>query len=187
MSRPIHILGISGSLRRGSYNTAALRAACEMLPDGLTMELADLSAIPLYNQDVDAAGAPEPVQHLKARIATADALLIATPEYNHSIPGVLKNAIDWVSRPAGRSPLNGKPVAIMGATGGAWGTIRAQAHLRQICFSTSMLPLNRPEVLIAQAGQKFDSDGRLTDETTRQFIRSMLEALAAWTIQLRGS
>ena len=187
MSKPVHVLGISGSLRRGSYNTAALLAACETLPDGMTMELYDLSAVPLYNQDVDAAGAPEPVQHLKARIAAADALLIATPEYNHSIPGVLKNAIDWASRPPNRSPLNGKPVAIMGATGGVWGTTRAQVHLRQICFAVNMLLLNRPEVLIAQAGQKFDSDGRLTDETTRQFIRSTLEALAAWTIQLRGS
>jgi chromate reductase len=187
MSRPVHVLGISGSLRKGSYNTAALRAACEMLPEGMTMELCDLSAIPLYNQDVDAAGAPEPVQHFKARIAAADALLIATPEYNYSIPGVLKNAIDWASRPPGRSPLNGKPIAIMGATTGNWGTVRAQLHLRQICVLTNMLPINAPEVLIAQAAQKFDAEGRLTDETTRQIMRSMLEALAAWTIRLRGS
>jgi chromate reductase len=187
MRRPIHVLGISGSLRHGSYNTAALHAACEELPDGMMIELFDLSPIPLYNQDVDAAGAPEPVQHLKARIAAADALLIATPEYNRSVPGVLKNAIDWASRPAGRSPLNGKPVAIMGAATGTWGTVRAQAHLRQICVAINMLPLNAPEVLIAQAARKFDADGRLIDETTRRIIRSMLEALADWTIRLRGS
>ncbi len=129
---------------------------------------------------------PDAVKHFKARIAAADALLIATPEYNHSIPGLLKNAIDWASRPPKESVLNGKPVAIMGATGGLWGTIRAQMALRQICVYTNMLPINKPEVLIARAGEKFDGAGRLIDETTREMIRAQLEALLVWTNRLRA-
>jgi chromate reductase len=186
MNRPIHVLGIAGSLRTGSLNTAALRAAAELLPEGMTLEIYDLSAIPMYNADVDANGTPDAVQDFKNRIAAADALLIATPEYNYSIPGVLKNALDWASRPAGRAPLNGKPVAIMGVAGGRFGTVRAQLNLRQVAFATGMLALSRPEVMIAQAADKFDAQGRLRDEPSRQQIAELLAALAEWTQRLRG-
>jgi len=182
----IHVLGISGSLRRGSYNTALLRAALELLPEGMTLETFDLSSIPLYNDDVRALGYPEPVRKFRDRIAAADALLIATPEYNYSIPGVLKNAIDWASRPP-NPPLDGKPVAIMGASTGNFGTVRAQMHLRQVCVYCNMLPLNRPEVLVMRARDKFDANGRLVDETARGFIRDMLLALADWVQRLRAS
>jgi chromate reductase len=184
MTESIHVLGFSGSLRRGSFNSAALRAAQELLPDAMTLDLFDLSPIPLYNEDVRAAGLPEAVQEFRNRLSAADGLLIATPEYNYSIPGVLKNAIDWAARPPD-VPLNGKPVAIMGATTGNYGTIRAQLHLRQVCVYTNMLPINKPEVLIARAQDKF-VNGRLVDDATRGFIREILQVLAAWTRRLRG-
>jgi chromate reductase, NAD(P)H dehydrogenase (quinone) len=180
MTDSIHVLGFSGSLRKGSYNSALLHAAGELLPEGMTMETFDLSAIPVYNEDVRQAGFPDAVQRFRERIAAADALLIATPEYNYSIPGVLKNALDWASRPPD-PPLDGKPVAIMGASTGNFGTVRSQMHLRQVCVYTNMLPINKPEVLVAQAKGKFDADGRLTDETTRGFVRDLLTALADWT------
>ncbi len=186
MNRPIHVLGISGSLRAGSLNTAALRAAAGLLPEGMTLEIYDLSAIPLYNPDVDANGAPAAVQDFKNRIAAADALLIATPEYNYSIPGALKNALDWASRPAGRAPLNGKPLAIMGVAPGRFGTVRAQMHLRLIAQATDMLALNRPEVIITGAADKFDAQGRLIDEPSRGQIADLLAALGEWTQRLRG-
>ncbi|MDZ7292114.1 MAG: NAD(P)H-dependent oxidoreductase [candidate division KSB1 bacterium] len=182
---PIHVLGFAGSLRKASYNAALLRAASELLPEGMTLEIFDLAPIPLYNNDVEAAGAPEAVRNFKECIRTADALLIATPEYNYSIPGVLKNAIDWASRPPKDSPLSGKPLAIMGASTGQWGTVRAQLHLRQICFANNMFPLNKPEVLVTRAAEKFDAAGRLTDETTRKYVRALLEALHAWTLRLK--
>ncbi len=153
MTSPIRVLGFSGSLRKGLYNTALLRAASELLPEGMTLGIFDLSPIPLYNGDVEVAGAPESVQNFKARIAAADALLIATPEYNYSIPGVLKNAIDWASRPPKDSPLNGKPLAMMGA-GGLLGTVRAQMHLRDILLHNNVLVLNKPEVYVARAAEK---------------------------------
>jgi len=180
----IHVLGFSGSLRRGSYNSAALRAALELLPDGMTLDLFDLAPIPLYNEDARAAGLPQPVQEFRNRLSAADALLIATPEYNYSIPGVLKNALDWASRPPD-VPLNGKPVAIMGATTGNYGTVRAQLHLRQVCVYANMLPINKPEVLITRAQDKFQN-GCLVDDPTRGVIRELLEALAAWTRRLRS-
>ena len=180
----IHVLGISGSLRKGSYNTRLLTAASELLPEGMTLETFDLSPIPLYNDDVRVAGFPKPVQQFRERIAAADALLIATPEYNFSIPGVLKNAIDWASRPPD-PPLNGKPVAIMGASTGNFGTARAQMHLRQVCVFCNMFPLNKPEVLLMHAQEKFDANGRLTDETARGFIRDLLLALIDWTRRLQ--
>jgi chromate reductase len=184
MPDPIRILGFSGSLRKGSYNTALLRAAGELLPDGATLETFDLSPIPMYNDDVRAKGFPESIGIFRDRIAAADALLIATPEYNYSIPGVLKNALDWASRPPDQ-PLFGKPVAVMGASTGNFGTVRAQMHLRQVFVTTNMLPINKPEVLVAQAKDKFDSESRLTDETTRGFVRELLEALVAWTKRIR--
>jgi chromate reductase len=185
MSDPIHVLGFSGSLRQGSYNTGLLRAAAELVPADMALEIFDLAPLPLFNEDVLTAGAPESVRQFKARIAAADALLIATPEYNYSMPGVLKNAIDWASRPVADSPLNGKPLAIMGA-GGVAGTVRAQMHLRQVAVYTNMLPLNKPEVTIQRARDKFDANGNLTDEHSREQIRALLEALAAWTRRLRG-
>ncbi|HZS85638.1 MAG TPA: NADPH-dependent FMN reductase [Stellaceae bacterium] len=179
------VLGISGSLRKGSYNTAALRAAQELAPPGMAIETIGISALPLYNEDVRAAGFPPAVQELRRRIAAADALLFVTPEYNYSMPGVLKNAIDWASRPPDQ-PFNDKPVAIMGASPGMIGTARAQYHLRQSCVFLNMHVLNKPEVMIANAASRFDAEGRLTDEATRGFIRDLLTALAAWTKRLRG-
>ena len=181
----IKVLGIAGSLREGSYNRALLRAARDLAPEGLEIRIFErLADIPLYNEDVRAHGDPEPVVALKEAIRRADALLWATPEYNYSIPGVLKNAIDWASRPPKDSPLNGKPVAIMGATTGLWGTVRSQMHLRQVCVFTNMHPLNKPQVLVARAASKFDDDGHLTDETTRRFVRELLVALVEWTMRL---
>jgi len=185
MSHPIRVLGFAGSLRHGSYNRAALRAAIELALVEMSLEAFDLSPIPLYNGDVEAAGIPEPVQRFKDRIAASDALLIVTPEYLYSVPGVLKNALDWASRPTATSPLNRKPVALMGA-GGMFGTVRAQAHLRQILLHNGMLVLAKPEVYITRCREKFDADGRLIDEPSREAIRALLEALAAWVRQLQG-
>jgi chromate reductase len=179
----MNVLGISGSLRQGSYNTAALRAAMELAPVGMTITQADISDLPLYNDDVRAAGYPDVVQRFRREIQEADALLIVTPEYNYSVSGVLKNAIDWASRPPS-APLVGKPVAIMGASNGMFGTARAQYHLRQICLACDMHVINRPEVMIGQAAQKFDASGRLTDEKTREFVGKLLVSLATWTTQL---
>lgn len=182
----LHILGVSGSLRRASHNSGLLRAAAQVLPDGVSLEIFDLSPIPLFNGDIAATGEPEGVRRFKESIAAADALLIATPEYNYSIPGVLKNAIDWASRPPKHSPLNGKPLAMMGA-GGVMGTVRAQAQLRQILLANDLHLLNRPEVYVIRSWQKFDGDGNLKDEATFQSIRRLIEALAAWTRRLNSA
>lgn len=180
---PITILGISGSLRQGSYNTAALRAAAELLPPGARLIEADISDLPLYNDDVRAAGWPPAVQRFRQQIADADAILFSTPEYNYSISGVLKNAIDWASRPP-QQPFEGKPAAIMGASPGAIGTARAQYHLRQIGVFLDLKFLNRPEVMIGGAADRFDADGKLTHEPTREFIKTMLSALSDWAKHL---
>lgn len=185
MANELRVLGISGSLRAGSWNSAALRAAQELAPPGMRIDLADLRALPLYDQDHEARGFPEAVQKLGSQIQAADAVLIATPEYNYSVPGVLKNAIDWVSRLPG-GPFAGKPVAIMGASPGMLGTARAQYHLRQSFVFLRSHVLNGPEVMIAAAHQKFDDAGKLTDAPTREFIAKQLEALAAWTQRLSG-
>jgi chromate reductase len=175
------ILGISGSLRKNSYNTAALRAAQELLPQGVTLEIFDLSPIPLYNEDIEPF--PVAVQALRERISAADALLIATPEYNHSISGVLKNALDWASCPPD-PPCEDKPVAIFGVSTGRFGTLRAQLHLREICAALDMLVLPKPELFIAHAREKFDAQGRLIDERTRQQLRALVEALVVRRHQL---
>ena len=188
-AKGINVLAICGSLRTGSYNRAALRTAIKLKPPGMTIETAEIGSIPLYNEDVRAQGFPPPVETLRRQIAAADALLFVTPEYNYSMPGVLKNAIDWASRPSSvrsTQPFNGKPVAMMGASAGTMGTGRAQYHLRQSCVFLNMLPLNKPEVFVAAAQTKFDASGRLTDETARTRIRQLLEALAAWTRLLQG-
>jgi chromate reductase len=179
-SAEISVLGICGSLRRGSYNMAALRAAIELQPPEMTITIADIRAFPLYNEDVRAQGFPSPVETFRRQIKEADALLFATPEYNYSMPGVLKNAIDWASRPPDQ-PFAGKPAAIIGAGAGMAGTARAQYDLRRSFVFLDMHPVNRPEVLIGQAQQKFDAEGRLTDEAGRGFIRDLLVALAEWT------
>ncbi len=181
----VRILGIPGSLRRLSYNRGLLQAARAVAPDGMPIEIADLRPIPLYDGDVDAEGEPQPVAAFKAQIAGADALLIATPEYNHLLSGVLKNAIDWASRPAGKSVLRHKPVAIMGASGGASGTARAQLALRQVLTSTECYVLPSPQVLVPNARERFDAEGRLTDERIREQIRALLEALREWVERFR--
>jgi len=189
MTTPIRVLGIAGSLRKASFNRGLLRVAAEMLPDGMSLDEYELGALPLYNGDVEAAGLPDSVQDFQRRIEAADALLFATPEYNYSMAGVLKNAIDWGSRPSPArqvQPFDGKPVAIMGASAGTMGTARAQYHLRQTCVFLNMLPLNKPEVFVPAAQTKFDASGRLTDETVRTRIRQLLEALAAWTRRLQA-
>src|SRR5437870_7672217 len=164
----IKVVGIPGSLREGSFNRGLLRAAIELAPAGMEIQMfTRLGDIPPYNADVDDKGNPEPVQGLKTAIREADAILIATPEYNYGVPGVLKNAIDWASRPPGKSVLNRKPAAIMGATPGGTGTARAQLALRQSFVFTETYALLRPEVLVARAHEKIDADGRVTDEPTR--------------------
>jgi chromate reductase, NAD(P)H dehydrogenase (quinone) len=184
-SGTVRIAGISGSLRRGSFNSAALRAAVELAPDGMRIEPFDLAPIPLYNEDVKQQGFPPPVADLRRRVKEADGLLIATPEYNYSMSGVLKNTIDWVSRPPDQ-PFDGKPIAIMGASMGVLGTARAQYHLRQCFIFLNGHVMNRPEVLITQAQNKFDGEGRLTDQPTRDFIAAMLTAFKAWTMRMRA-
>ena len=183
MSKPVRILGIAGSLRNESYNRAALRAATELVPEGATLETFELDGIPGFNQD-DEQNPPAKVTELKQRIRDADAILIVTPEYNYSIPGVLKNAIDWASRPYGDSAWNGKPAAIMGASVGALGTARAQYHLRQMMVFLNMFPINQPEVMIGNASQRFDAEGKLTDDATKEFIRQLLLNLVEWTRRL---
>jgi chromate reductase len=181
---PIHVLGFSGSLRKASYNSALLRAAAELLPPDMTLEIFDLQPIPLYNGDVEKAGMPAGVQRFRERIAAADALLIACPEYNYSVTGVLKNAIDWASRPPD-SPLNGKPLAIMGA-GGGFGTVRAQNHLRQIVLHNDMMALNAPQLTVSRARDHFDEEGRLITERYREQLAELLRALATWTKRLQA-
>ena len=184
-AKAVSVLGICGSLRKGSYNRMALNAAAELLPPDMTLESCEIGTLPLYNDDVRLAGYPKPAEEFRAKVKAADALLFVTPEYNYSISGVLKNAIDWGSRPPDQ-PFDGKPVAIMGASPGQSGTVRAQYHLRQTCVYLNMFPVNRPEVLIAGADRKFDAEGRLTDETTRKFLAQLLQALADWTERLRA-
>jgi chromate reductase len=179
----IKVLGICGSLRKGSFNMAALRTAIELRPTGMTVEVADISQIPLYNEDVRQQGFPPPVQKLREQIAAADALLFACPEYNYSMSGVLKNAIDWASRPPDQ-PFAGKPCAILGAAAGMAGSARAQGDLRRSMVFLDMHPLNKPEVLIGQAQTKFDENGNLADEAAKGFIRDMMAALDRWTRQI---
>jgi chromate reductase len=180
MSKPIRILGIAGSLRRQSYNRAALRAATQLVPEGATIDIFDIDGLPGFSQDEEQ-NPPAKVVELKQRIRDADAILIVTPEYNYSVPGVLKNAIDWASRPYGDSAWNGKPAAITGASIGALGTARAQYHLRQMFVFLNMFPINQPEVMISNASERFDADGNLKDEKTKELIGQLLKSLVDWT------
>ena len=180
----LSVLAISGSLREKSYNTALLREAVRLAPAGMAIEIASIREIPLYDADVEARGMPQAVTALSTKVKDADALLIATPEYNFSFPGVLKNVIDWLSRPPLDAALLHKPVAIAGA-GGRLGSARAQYHLRQVCACLSMLPVPRPEVFVLNAWEKFDADGRLKDELAAKQVGELLAALAEWTLLLR--
>jgi len=180
MDKKVHIFGFAGSLRKQSYNRSLLSAATEMVPDNATLEVFDLEGIPPFNQDLEQQP-PEKVKEFKAKIRAANAILIVTPEYNYSIPGVLKNAIDWASRPYGDNAFDGKPVAVMGASPGMTGTARAQYHLRQTFVFLNMCPLNRPEVMVSSANEKIDENGKVKDEKTRKKIRELLEGLVAWT------
>jgi len=186
MERAINILGFAGSLRKGSYNKALLRAALELLPKGARLEIFDLEGIPPFNQDLENQPS-EKVREFKAKIRAADAILIATPEYNYSIPGVLKNAIDCASRPYGDNAFERKPVAIMGASPGMMGTARAQYHLRQSFVFLTCFALNQPEVMVPFAQEKIDKEGKVTDQKTREKIKELLESLVAWTNKLRGT
>jgi chromate reductase len=180
----IKILGIAGSLRKGSYNRSALRAAVKLVPQGAELETFELDNIPPFNSDLERE-LPYSVRAFKAAIKAADAILIVTPEYNYSVPGVLKNAIDWASRPYGDNSWDGKTVGVMGATPGMVGTARAQYHLRQMFVFLNMFPVNKPEVMIADADEKFDSEGNLKDQITTQKIRELLETLIEWTKALQ--
>jgi chromate reductase len=184
MSEKIKVLAFAGSLRKGSYNKALIRVAVDVAPINVAIEVFDLEGMPLFNQEFEA-NPPPKVKEFKDKIRNADALLIATPEYNYSIPGVLKNAIDCASRPKTDMPLEGKPVAIMSASTGRFGGARAQYHLRQSFIFLNMHPVNRPEVMLSDAPHNVDANGNVTNEQTRQLIMQLLEALAAWTIKLR--
>ena len=181
------VLGIAGSLRRSSYNRSLLRAAKETAPEGMAILLEDLAPIPLFDEDLESAtgGGPEPVRRLRDRVASADGLLIATPEYNHSFPGVLKNAIDWLSRPAPEEVLAGKPIAVIGASGGPWGTRLAQGALRQVLYATESLVMPNPALFVREAGRLFDGE-RLVDQPTRERLEKLLAAFDRW-IQVVGA
>ncbi len=184
MEKTIRILGFAGSLRKDSFNKSLLRAAIEVVPSDAKLETFDLEGIPPFNQDLETQP-PEKVKEFKAKIRGADAILIATPEYNYSIPGLLKNAIDWASRPYGDNALEGKPVALMGASIGMLGTARAQYHLRQAFVWLNMYPLNQPEVMVPFANEKIDNDGNVTDPKTKEKIKELLESLVIWTRTLK--
>jgi chromate reductase len=176
----LNILGFAGSLRNGSYNRALLHVAADLVPKDVKLDIFGLEGIPPFNQDLEKS-MPEIVKEFKAKIRSADAILIATPEHNYSIPGVLKNAIDRASRPYGDNSFDGKPVAVMSASTGMLGGARAQYQLRQVFVFLNMHPLNKPEVFVTFANQKFDENGKLTDEKTKEFIKQLLQALVAWT------
>ena len=182
--KELTVLGIAGSLRKGSYNKSLLRAAVGLVPQDMNLEIFDLEGIPVFNQDTEQK-MPEKVKEFKSKIKEADAMLIATPEYNYSVPGVLKNAIDWASRPYGDNPFDGKPVAIMSASIGMLGGARAQYHLRQIFVFLNMYPVNKPEVIVPFAQDRFDANGNLLDNDTKKFLGQLLQNLADWTRKLR--
>src|SRR5215216_240824 len=185
MGNKLKIIGFAGSLRKGSYNRSLLRSAGQLLPQDTALEIFDLSDIPPFNQDLEA-NMPAEVNEFKSKIRESDALLIATPEYNYSVPGVLKNAIDYASRPYGDNPFNDKPVAIMSASVGMLGGARAQYHLRQMFVFLNMYPVNGPEVIVTFAQDKFDANDKLVDDNTRKFLTQLLQNLANWTRRLRG-
>jgi len=183
MGKAFTILGFAGSLRKGSYNRALLRAAQELVPESVVLDIFDLEGIPPFNQDFENEPV-EKVKEFKAKIKAADAILIVSPEYNYSIPGVLKNAIDCASRPYGDNAFEHKPVALMGGSPGMMGAARAQYHLRQCFVFLSCFALNHPEVMVPFVHEKIDKDGRLTDQKTRELIGQLIESLVTWTRRL---
>jgi chromate reductase len=184
--RTLRVAGFAGSLRAASFNRSLLRAAQELAPDGMEIEILEIGGIPLYDADVEAEGDPAPVAAFKRAVGAASGLLIATPEYNLGVSGVTKNVIDWASRPPRASVLDGKPVAVMGATPGMGGTARGQSQLRQAFVFTNSYAMPQPEVLVRKASELFDSDGRLTDEATRAHLGKFLAAFAAWIRRFAG-
>ena len=185
MTDKLRILGISGSLRKGSYNTAALAAAQKLAPDDVEFVIAEIGDLPAFDEDLES-DPPAAAVRFKQQVRDADAIIISSPEYNYSVPGFLKNAIDWASRPYGDSAWDGKAALIMGASVGPIATARMQYHLRQIMVFLNMHPLNKPEVMIGTAQNKFDENGELTDDATREFLRQAVEALVHWTRRLRS-
>jgi chromate reductase, NAD(P)H dehydrogenase (quinone) len=183
-TQPLRILAVSGSLRAGSYNRLLLEAVAELAPDALQLEPFDLDGIPLYDADDEQRDTPAAVTRLTDALRAADGLLIATPEYNASIPGVLKNAIDWASRPPQPTALVGLPTGILGAAAGMSGSMRAQAHLRLVLGHTNTPVLLKPEVYVTKPGQKFGADGALTDEETRAILQRFLTAFEAFVHQM---
>jgi len=182
-----HIIAFAGSLRRGSYNRALIRAAAELAPEGMSIESIEIGGLPFYDADLESQGDPPTVAAFKAALFGADGLLIATPEHNDGLPGVLTNAIDWASRLPGRSPLAGKPVAVMGASPSQVGTARAQHHLRQVLAHTHARVLPSPELLVASAHKRFDAELRLVDETTRRVLADLLKRFERWIARERAA
>jgi chromate reductase len=179
--RRIEVAALVGSLRRQSFNRGLLRAAMLVRPDNMHLYEVPIRELPYFNEDLEQGGNPSSVREFRSQLERADALLICTPEYSYSIPGVLKNALDWASRPAGRSVLRGTPLAILGASSGRSGTMRGQLHLRQISVAIGMLPLPEPETYITFAGDKFNQQGELTDQTSRDLVKTTMANLAEWT------
>jgi chromate reductase len=184
--RRIEVAALIGSLRRNSFNRGLLRSAMLLRPDRIHLYEVTIHDLPYFNEDIEQRGVPSAVRDFRAQLERADAVLICTPEYSYSIPGALKNAIDWGARPTGHSVLRGKPLAIMGASVGRSGTMRAQLHLRQIATAIGMVPLPEPEVYITFAGDKFNQLGELTDQTSRELVEELLHNLVDWTDLLRG-
>lgn len=183
-SGTLRILGISGSARKNSFNTALLEAAKQLVPPGVMFETFDVSGLPLFNQDLEAEP-PRLVREFKEEIGKADAILFSTPEHNYSVPALLKNAIEWGNRPETDNSWDGKPAAMMSASTGPRGGVRAQLHLRQIMVDLNMYPINQPQLLVGGAQEKFDSASKLTDEKVRERLRGLLLALAEWTRRLQ--
>lgn len=182
---PIKLLGISGSLRKQSYNCGALRAVPSLLPEGVDFAVADLAGLPFYNADVEQVGFPDAVKEFRGKVAGADALLFAVPEYNFSLSGVLKNALEWLSRPP-NPPVNGKACGVFGASVSPLGTARGQFHFRQVCVSLNLVVVNVPHVDIANAKTKFDAQSQLTDEASLTALRQLLQELKTLTLRLRA-
>lgn len=183
----LHVVGIAGSLRKKSFNYALLLAARELAPAGLLIDVQGIGDLPLYNEDLETQGPLLAVEALRGAVGRAHGLLLVTPEYNHGVPGVLKNAVDWLSQPQRRSALEGKPVAVMGASTGVAGTARSQSQLRQAFVLTNSPVMQQPEVLVGRAHEKFDATGRLTDPATRQFVAVFLAHLGQWLTQQKLS
>jgi chromate reductase len=185
VSAAIKVLGVAGSLRRGSYNRALLRAAQTLAPEGMSISIHDLIDVPLYNGDVESQGDPPAVAAFKDAIRAADGVLMVTPEYNHGVPGVMKNAVEWASRPARSAALNGKPVGLLGASPGQTGTARGQSQLRQAFEFTNSYCMPQPEILVFRAHEKFDAEGNLTDAKAAEYLGKYLEAFRDWVLRFR--